>query len=959
MASLLLAALLIGTSPAAPVDPGYYSALRWRMIGPFRGGRTVGATGVPGQPHTFYIGVNNGGVWKTDDAGRTWEPIFDKESSGSIGALAVAPTDPNVLYVGSGEGLQRPDLSVGNGMYRSGDAGKTWQHLGLRDGQQITGILVDPRDPNRLLVSVLGHPYGPNEERGVYRSTDGGQSWTKTLYKDTDTGAMTVVADPKNPDVVYADLFAQRLAPWENGMWRGTTSGLYKSTDNGIHWRPLTQGLPTNKEGLGRIGLAPAPSEPTRLYAIVDAPQLGGLYRSDDRGESWKRINPDRRIWGRGDDFAEVRVDPMNPDVVYVANTASYKSIDGGKTFIGWKGSPGGDDYHTIWINPENPKIMLLAADQGASVTLNGGDTWSSWYNQPTAQFYHVATDFRYPYWVYGGQQESGSAGVASRGNAGRITFHDWHPVGADEYAYIAPDPLNPGIIYGGKGTRYDESTGQTQEVGPEAVRSGKYRALRTSPLIFSTVDKHALYLATNVLFKTRDGGNSWKIVSPDLSRENPMLPTDALFGKPGRRGVIYAVSPSYQEADTIWAGTDDGLVWRTADGGAHWSNVTPPGLTPWSKIAQIDAGRHDRSTAYVSVNRIRLDDMRPHIYVTHDNGRTWSEGTSGIPADEPVNVVREDPVRRGLLYAGTERAVYVSIDDGVSWSPLRQNMPATSIRDLVVKDDDLVVGTHGRSFWILDDVTPLRQLDLRHLSGELTSRDTVLYVPQVATRVRWNMNSDTPLPPEEPGGENPPDGAIINFHLARDCDKTTLEIFDDKGRLVRRYASDDPAPPVDPRGLDIDPDWIRPFEPLPRTAGSHRFLWNMRYGPLPGGRYTMAAVLGDTPVEAPGPWARPGKYTVRLTANGQTQTVPLVLRIDPRVKTSRAGLERQFAIGYGSYDLARRLRAKGGDAANRLAGELLGLMRLADDADVAPTTQVEAAFADAKKRAEAILSQA
>ena len=500
------------------------------MIGPFRGGRTVGATGVPGRPAEFYIGVNNGGVWKTTDYGRVWRPIFDDQPTGSIGAVAVAPSDPNRVYVGSGEGLQRPDLSTGDGIYRSDDAGKSWIHLGLRDGEQISGLAVDPRDRNKVFAAVLGHPYGANVERGLFRSTNGGRTWEKVLYTDENTGAMAVTIDPSNPDVVYADLFASRQGPWENGAWQGTGSGLYKSTDGGTTWKQLKGGLPGPADGLGRIGIAIAPTMTNRLYAVVDAPKLGGIYRSDDAGEHWQLMDNEDRIWGRGSDFGSVTVDTKNPDIVYDVNTSTYKSVDGGHSFVAWKGAPGGDDYHTVWVNPNDPQTILLASDQGAVVTVNGGETWSSWYNQPTAQFYHVSADNRFPYWVYGGQQESGSAGVASRGNDGQITFREWHPVGAEEYAYVAPDPLHPNWIFGGKGSRFDWSTGQTQDVGPR----GSYRYLRTAPLLFSPVDPHVLYLGANVLLKTTDSDGKKMRYSVTLhpvvggtARSQPVTPSE------------------------------------------------------------------------------------------------------------------------------------------------------------------------------------------------------------------------------------------------------------------------------------------------------------------------------------------------------------------------------------------------------------------------------------------------
>jgi photosystem II stability/assembly factor-like uncharacterized protein len=917
---LVLAAwcLLIMAVPPAqaaePLSPTFYASLRWRMIGPFRGGRTVGATGVPGQPHVFYIGVNNGGVWKTTDAGHTWKPIFDDQPTGSIGAIAVAPSNPDILYVGSGEGLQRPDLSTGDGIYKSTDGGKSWKNMGLRDGQQIPAILIDPRDPDRVFVAVLGHPYGPNAERGVYRTTDGGQTWIKVLSKDENTGAVALAFDPADSWTVYAALWEARQGPWENGSWQGPSSGLYKSTDGGSTWRPLTKGLPTAEERLGRIGIAVAPSDPKRLYAMVDAPQWGGVYRSDDAGESWRRVNSEQRVWGRGSDFAEVKVDPQNKEIVYVANTSAYRSTDGGQTFTAWKGAPGGDDYHTFWINPDNPQIILLASDQGAIISLNGGATWSSWYNQPTAQFYHVITDNQFPYWVYGGQQESGSAAVASRGPHGQITFREWHSVGVEEYGYLAPDPLNPNLIYGGKVTRFDCTTGQTQDVAPEALRSGRARFLRTAPLLFSPVDPHTLFLGGNVLFKTTDGGHRWQVISPDLSREQPEVPesigvyrTPELARQP-RRGVIYTVAPSYQDVNTIWAGTDDGLIHVTRNGGKTWQNVTPAGLTAWSKVSLMDAGRFNSATVYAAVNRIRLDDQRPHIYRTHDGGKTWQEIVRGLPDNAPVNAVREDLVQRGLLFAGTERAVFVSFNDGDDWQPLRLNMPATSIRDLVIHGDDVVVGTHGRSFWILDDITPLRQLD-----AQVAAADVHLFQPQVAHRVRWNLNRDTPLPPEEPAGQNPPDGAVIHYHLkAAASGPVTLEILDTKSQLIRRYASTDQPEPVVERSLNIPTYWIRPPQILSAATGSHRFIWDLHYPPSEGGRraYPMAAIYQNTPSEPLGPWVLPGQYVVRLTAGGKSSEQPLTVKMDPRVQTLAEGLAQQFELSLQCYEGSRQARA-------------------------------------------------
>lgn len=893
--------VFIQYSNAQPSSPKLFDCMQWRMIGPHRGGRTVGVVGVPQQPNVFYIGVNNGGVWKTNDFGRTWKPIFDEQPTGSVGDVVVSQSNPNVLYVGCGEGIQRPDLSVGDGVYKSTDGGVTWKNTGLKDGQQIGGLAIDPTNENRVFAAVLGHPYGPNTERGVFRTTDGGVTWEKVLYIDENTGAIQVTIDPNNSNIIYADMWANRLAPWENGTWQGENSGLYKSIDGGKTWKKLITGLPTTKEGLGRIGFCVAPSNSKRLYATVDAGKLSGIYRSDDAGETWNLVNSDIRVCERGSDFAEVKVDPKNADIVYAASVVVWKSIDGGKTFEAFRGAPGGDDYHRIWINPNDSKIILIASDQGAIVTVNGGETFSSWYNQPTAQFYHVSADNDFPYNLYSGQQESGSVGIASRSNSGHITFHDWSPVGAQEYGYVVADPLDPNIVYGGKLSKFDKKTGQAQNISPECVSSGKYRFLRTAPVVFNPIDNKTLYYAGNVLFKTMDGGTNWEVMSPDLSRESWDIPANiGIYSNDEmktmkRRGVIYTVAPSYVDINTIWCGTDDGLIQVTKDGGKTWTNVTPPQIKSWSKISLMDASHTDANTAYAAVNCIRLDDQKPHIFRTTDGGKTWKEIVNGLP-NYPTNAVKEDPKRKGLLFCGSETNVFVSFDDGENWQSLRLNMPATSIRDLVIKDDDIAVATHGRSFWILDDITPLRQI-----TKASEKENAILYKPENTYRVRWCTWPDTPLPQEEPAGENPPEGAIINYYLKAKARNVKLEIMDAKGTVIRTYTDKDSFYTI-PK-VNIPLYWVRPQKNLSAGAGSHRFMWDMHYTPLDiPASYPISAVYKNTAPEYTSPWIMPGDYKVKLTVDGRESIQTFSIKMDPRVKTGKEDLQQQHDLSLQCY---------------------------------------------------------
>jgi photosystem II stability/assembly factor-like uncharacterized protein len=932
MNSILLRTLAIVffvPSALAAQLPDLSAAMHWRSIGPFRGGRTRAAAGDPTRPYTFYMAQVNGGVWKTDDAGRTWIPIFDGQPTQSVGALAIAPSDPNTIYVGSGEGLPRPDLSVGDGIYKSSDGGKTWQHLGLRDAQQIPQIAVDPKNPLRIFVAALGHPYGPNKERGVYRSLDGGKTFTPVLQKSVDVGANDVDIDPSNPMVVYANLWEQRQGPWENAAWTGNGGGLFKSSDGGETWKQLTNGLPPTTN---QVNLMIAPSNPQRLYAAVGSdgpPAAVDIYRSDNAGESWTKTTEDRRPALRigGGDLPVPIVSPTDPDMVIMGSIVAMKSTDGGRTWVPLKGAPGGDDYQNGWISPADPNIILLVSDQGAVVTLNGGRTWSSWYNQPTAQLYHVMADNAFPYRLCSGQQESGSACVSSRGNWGEITTRDWAPVGVDEYGYAAPDPLHPDIVYGGRSvTRFDRATGTVSVVGPLAGRAfgpgqSPYRQVRTQPVVFSQADPRVLFFGNNVLWKTIDGGLSWQQISPDLTRTTWQIPasvgkyTDTSLVQ--QRGVIYTIGPSPTDANVIWIGTDDGVIQRTSDGGLHWANVTPPQIGPWWKLFMIDAGHFDTQTAYAAVNTLRLDDMRPHLYRTHDGGRTWTDIARNFTANGkrvtdlaslgPANAVREDPKKKGLLYAATEKGVWVSLDDGNSWQSLQLNLPASSVRDLIVKDDDIAVATHGRGFWILDDVTALRQI-----TPDVATREATLFKPTTALRVRWNTNSDTPLPPDEPMGENPAEGVPIDYYLkgAR-SDVVSLEVLDARNRVVRRYASADSLPwkVPDAATAPVPLYWYRAPQALPATAGLHRFQWDVRYQPIPGSRtggfgggLPISATPRNTAPSSGAPLVAPGSYTVRLVAGGKTYTQPITVEQDPRATATPAALREVYALTDSMY---------------------------------------------------------
>ena len=911
--AFVLGLFLLSTTAAQPVPSNAYSGMRWRLVGPFRAGRAIAAEGIPGNPYVFYFGSVDGGMWKTENAGVTWKSISEGLTNSSVGAIAIAPSQPTTIYVGTGEADIRSDITYGGGVFKSIDAGLHWHFAGLAGTRHIGRVLVDPKNPDLVLVAALGHAYGPNEERGVFRTTDGGKSWSKVLYKSPDVGAVDLGSDPSNPSVVYATLWEARRTPWSQYQPNeGPGSGLYKSTDEGITWTELSgNGLP--EKPLGRIGVAVGSgSHGDIVYALVGAQDKGsGLYRSDDGGRNWRLTSKDPNIIARMWYFAGITVDPQNPDVVYIPNRSLMRSTDGGKTFPVIKGSPGGDDYHYLWVDPQNDRRMIVASDQGTSVSVDGGATWSSWYNQPTGQFYHVAVDDQFPYNIYGAQQDNGTASITSRSDYGQISFRDWHPIGAEESGYIAPDPLNPNIVYGGGPygdvTRYDHTTGQTQIISPSVLASfgtpaplRKYRFTWTSPIVFDKKDPHILYLGSQVLLETRDGGLSWKEISPDLTGTDANLtdrsgpPTIADASAKGW-GVIYTIAPSPVQAGLIWAGTDDGLIQVTLDAGKQWSNVTPQGLPRWSKVSTIDASPFEAGAAYAAIDRHRLDDFTPWIYVTHDFGKHWRRADGGIDSLAYVQVVRADQKRKGLLYAGTETGVYVSFDDGGNWQSLQLNLPIASVRDLAVHDDDLIAATHGRAFWVLDDLSPLQQLNAESLSSDVS-----LFKPERTVRIRRSENRDTPLPPEEPLGTNPPAGAIIDYELkTAPSHPISLEILDEQGNLVRSYSSDDPPEPVSGPQYFMN-DWLPKNHPLSSNVGHNRFVWDLRYAAPPGrGRdYNMAAIVGQgTEKEPQGPLVLPGTYRVRLTVNGKSYTQSLSVIIDPRVHTSSSVLKDQLSL--------------------------------------------------------------
>jgi photosystem II stability/assembly factor-like uncharacterized protein len=867
--------LVVGGAEAPSIPASLYSGMHWRNVGPFRAGRALAVAGVPGDPERFYFGAAGGGVWTSGNAGRTWSPLFDKEPVSSIGAIAVAPSDPRTIYVGSGEADMRSDIIGGNGMYKSVDAGATWTRIGLEGTRAIGRILVDPHDRNIVYVAALGHPYAPSAERGVFATRDGGTTWRRILFHDADTGAIDLAFGDAGAHTLFASLWQTRRPPWNiYPPSNGPGSGLYESSDAGTTWTHL-RGLPVEK--LGKIGIAVAPSAPQRVYAIVDA-KRGGLYRSDDGGASWRLVDDEKRIWGRGWYFCHVTVDPKNADRVYVSNTSLYRSDDGGATFTAIKGAPGGDDYHMLWVDPLAPERMILASDQGAIVSVDNAHSWSSWYNQPTAQIYHVATDDAFPYRIYGAQQDSGALETLSRSSRRGISERDWSPLNVGgESDYMAPDPLHPGIVFGGRVDREDLATRVTRSVTPSQQTVS--RVTWTLPLVFSAADPRRLYFSHERIYETTDEGASWRTISPDLSRLRPGVPKNldapTIADNEGgvRRGVVYTLGPSPLDAGLLWAGTDDGTVHVTRDDGAHWSDVTPHGLEAWSKITLIEPSHFEAGTAYAAIDRHRLDDDAPAIFRTRDYGATWTRIAAGIPDGSFVNAIREDPERRGLLYAGTETGVYVSFDDGDAWQSLQLNMPVCSVRDLTIRHGDLAIATHGRSFWVLDDLAPLRQA-----SAAAAARGATLYAPQPAVRVRPGDDEGTPLPPEEPQGENPPAGAPLDYVLnAVPKTPVVITVADALGHTVRRYASDDVSKPVDAATLDIPAFWVVPVLPPPATLGMHRTMWDF---------------MDDAGTMVP-----PGRYTIGLTVDGKVMVQSLELRRDPRESVTDDDLRAQYAL--------------------------------------------------------------
>jgi photosystem II stability/assembly factor-like uncharacterized protein len=953
--SLLVLLLgLMGTAnlplPAQTLDENALKGMKWRQIGPFRGGRALAVAGVAGDPDTYYFGAVAGGVWKTTSGGLSWTPLTDKTGIMSIGAIAVAPSDPNVIYVGTGESCIRGNISYGDGMYKSMDAGKTWSRIGLEDSQHIARIAVHPQNPDIVFVAALGHAYGPNETRGVFRSNDGGKTWQKVLFKDNKTGAIDLVFDPHNPHVLFAALWEAQRTPW--GLTSGGPgSGLYRSGDDGATWKRLEgHGLPSGV--LGRIGVSVSGADGNRVYAIIEA-EKGGIFRSEDGGESWKLINPDHRFTQRAWYFHHIFADPKNADTVYVLNTGVSRSIDGGKSFDFIR-APHGDN-HGLWIDPTNPKWMIVSNDGGASVSHDAGKSWTTQSNQPTAQFYHVAADNAVPYRVYGAQQDNSTVAIATRSDGFAIDRPDWYDVGGGESGFVVPDPRDPMVVYAGSYdgliTRFDKKNGQEQDVSAwplNPMGSGaaelKHRFQWTAPILISPNDPSVVYHGGEAVFKTTDGGMSWTAISGDLTRNDKTKQQSS--GGPLTQDntsveyydTVFALSESPVEKGVLWAGTDDGVVQVTRDGGQHWNNVTSKDFGEWSLISIIDASPHTAGAAYVAIDRHKLDDYRPYLFKTTDYGKTWTRITTGLPDNSYAHSVKEDPKRKGLLFAGTENGVYVSFDDGAHWQSVKLNLPTTPIHDLTVKNDDLIVATHGRAFWILDDIAPLRQMNAS-TSGE----DVHLYQPPAAIRYR---GPGFTLPATVPVGANPPTGVIIDYFLkTAPKDGLTLEILDGKAKVVRKYSSKKAAeggsPELEEFGVEL------PGGKLPADAGHNRFVWDMRSedpARVPG-----AVSWGGRPT---GPLVVPGTYQVKLTVGGKSYTASAEIQKDPRVAASQADLEKQ-------NELAMRIRDRvdaGHEAVNQIRsvrGQLDALKkRLAADSSAKPILDAADAL---KKKLDAV----
>jgi photosystem II stability/assembly factor-like uncharacterized protein len=961
----VLPALAAAAAPSPPPPAAaVIDALEWRNIGPSRGGRVVAVTGVPGEPLVYYFGGTGGGVWKTTDGGASWTPTTDGQvGTGSVGAVAVAPSDPNVVYAGMGEACVRGNVSHGDGVYRSTDAGRTWTHAGLRETEQIGRIRVDPREPDRVYVAALGHTFGPNRERGVFRSKDGGATWQHVLFVDENTGAVDLALDPANPRVLYAGLWQVRRSPWgfDSG---GPGSGLWKSTDGGDTWRRLAgDGLPA-KGVWGRVGVAVSPARRDRVWAVIEA-EDGGVFRSDDAGKTWKRTNEDRRLRQRAWYYTHVFADPANADTLYVLNVQFLRSQDGGKTFAPVP-TPHGDN-HDLWIAPDDPRRMIEGNDGGANVSFDGGAIWSRQDNQPTAQFYHAITDDRFPYHVYGAQQDNSTVAIASRTSGPGIGPADWYDVGGCESGSIAPKPGDPDVVfagcYGGSISRWDRRTDQLRNVTvwPDnpmghGASGMKYRFQWTFPIVISPHGTHALYAAGNRVFRSTNEGASWDPISPDLTRNDAgkLGPTGGPITKDNTSveyyGTVFAFAESPLAAGVLWAGSDDGLVHASRDGGGTWANVTPKDLPEWSMVSQLDPSPHDPGTVFLAANRYKLDDRRPLLFVTTDYGRSWRRLSDGLPAGAFTRVVRQDPVRKELLFAGTELGVYVSFDAGTRWQPLRLALPGTTrpdakddetrgrlpivpVTDLVVKGDDLVVSTQGRAFWILDDIAPLRTA-----APDLSGREAFLWAPSPASRFGG--------PPGPRGaGRNPPYGATIRYWLKaepKEAEEVTLEILDGAGTVIRRVSSkgdgeEETPPPADD---DDGPPTPQAVRKLPAKAGLNRFVWDLRH--TDAARFKgLILWAGNTR----GPRATPGTYAVRLTVGGRALTEPLEVRGDPRLSATPAELQAQLALSLHIRDVLtethqaiarlrtvrqqvtdtlQRAKQKGGDQKVREAGEAL-----------------------------------